>query len=486
MWSLMKRLIWLRVISGGGVLTTVTGASPLALANALSKSIRSLIQYGKVTTSNGDTYCNNGKLVAVDDELPSGYTRITGIKFDGDFYYDTGEVLNGDDVVTMTLANTASSGQNVFGSYNGTSSGTKNFSLFIYGGGSSSNSYFRYGEQLLRPKFGSNEHTITLGGNGTTGFATDVTATPETFTTTATAYIGMLPNSSSAAYTGSIIGEITVGTRLKWIPCERVNDGVIGYYEAIGGTFLEPVGTGTPVAGSYDTSHLTVLTVEGTPEVLTVVGKNLLDTTGISGVSAGVTYTRNEDGSITCTGESSNNNTAKGINFTKTIPNGTYVLSGGTSIIGVRLNTYGANGLIQRYTAKGSPVTVSVTDEVTSFNLSVGYITSGTTVDDTVYPQLELGSTATEYEQYAPQTATVVNLFSDGTVYDEQDIISGTVTRRTAVSVSGGVITISALPSPVTEHVTPQSMQTAEGNNAVAVTSAVDPVQLSATYTASE
>lgn len=355
----MKRLIWLHVISGGGgggTVTTVTGTSPLALANALAKSIRSLVQYGKVTTSNGDTYCNNGKLVAVDDELPSGYTRITGIKFDGDFYYDTGEVLNGDDVVTMTLANTATTGQNVFGSYNGTSAGTKNFSLFIYGGGSNSNSYFRYGEQLLRPKFGSNEHTITLGGNGTTGFATDVTATPETFTTTATAYIGMLPNSSSAAYSGSIMGSILVGTRLKWIPCERVNDGVIGYYEAVNGTFLEPAGTGTPVAGSYDTSHLNALSVEGTPEVLTI----------------------------------------------------------------------------------------------------------GT------------------------QTASVANLFSTGTVHDEQDIISGVITRRTSVSVSGGVITISALATPVTEYVTPQPMRAAEGSNTVSVTSAVVPVQLSATYTRAE
>lgn len=71
-WSMLRKLIWLHVISGGGssgARTTVTGVSPLALANALAKPIRSLIQYGKVTTSNGEMYCNNGKLVAVDDEL---------------------------------------------------------------------------------------------------------------------------------------------------------------------------------------------------------------------------------------------------------------------------------------------------------------------------------------------------------------------------------------------------------------------------------
>ena len=189
--------------------------------------------------------------IMVDNELPIGYKRITGIKFDGDFWYETGEALTGDDDVTMTLANTATAGQNVFGSYNGTSGGTKNFSLYIYGGGSANNSYLRYGEQLLRPRFGSNGRTITFGKSGSDGFATDVSApTPDAFTTPANTYIGMLPNSSSPAYTGSIIGNILVGTRLKWIPCKRESDGVVGYYEAVEGTFLEPTGTGTPVPNS--------------------------------------------------------------------------------------------------------------------------------------------------------------------------------------------------------------------------------------------
>ena len=337
----------------GGQIVTVTGVAPLLLQRALAKPIHSLTQYGKCVTEDGDIYCNNGKLVALDDELPSGYKRITGIKFDGDFWYNTNEPLTGDDDVTMTLANTVTSGQNVFGSYNGTASGTKNFSMFIYGGGSQSNSYFRYGEQLLRPRFGSDEHTITFGKSGTDGFATDVSGTPETFTTPANAYIGMLPNSTSPAFSGSIIGNILVGNRLKYIPCERQSDGVIGYYEAVNGVFLEPVGTGTPTKGNYDTSHLNILSVVGTPEVLTI----------------------------------------------------------------------------------------------------------GT------------------------QTATVANLFSTGTVHDEQDIISGTLTRRTEVSVAAGLITISELSTPVTQTVPRQTLRTAEGTNTVSVTSNVDPVELAAEFT---
>ena len=179
-------------------------------------------------------------------DLPEEYTRLVSITFDGDVWYETGEVMTGNDDVTLTLANTVSTGQNVFGSYNGTTAGAKNFSLYLYGGGSTSNCYLRYGEQLLRPRYGSGKRTITFGKSGTSGFLTDVTATPETFTTDAQAYIGMLPNSSSPAYTGTIVGEIHVGTRLQWVPCKREADGVIGYYEMTKRKFIEPSGSGTP------------------------------------------------------------------------------------------------------------------------------------------------------------------------------------------------------------------------------------------------
>lgn len=272
-----ERLVWAAIKS---IIQTITGNAPLILTNAVNNSITSLTQYGLCTQAATpmpeapvDIMCNNGVLKLVDDELPVGFKRLASIKFDGDFWYVTGEVMTGDDDVTMTLDDTSTSGQNVFGSYNGTSSGTKNFSLYLYGNGSSSNCYLRYGAQLLRPRFGSGERTITFGKSGTSGFYTNATAKPDTFTTVAAAYIGMLPNSSSPAYTGSIIGNILVGTRLKWIPCERESDGVVGYYEAVKGVFLEPVGTGTPVKGAYDFS-LSHIEAVGTPEVLTVTDED--------------------------------------------------------------------------------------------------------------------------------------------------------------------------------------------------------------------
>ena len=184
--------------------------------------------------------------------LPADYLELIGIAYDGDFHYETGEKLYGSDVITITLDSTSTTGQNVFGSYNGTASGRKNFSLFIYGNGSSSNSYLRYGETLYRPKYGTGKRTLVFGGNGTTdGFATDVAITPDTFVTDVQAFIGWLPNSTSPHYTGDIVGRITAGNRLIWIPVERISDGEIGYYELNSGVFLTKTGTGTPVSLGY-------------------------------------------------------------------------------------------------------------------------------------------------------------------------------------------------------------------------------------------
>lgn len=271
------QLIQLITGGGGGVTPkTVTGVSPLSLVNAVAGNIQALYRYGSCV-QNGtpsasnpvDISCNNGVLTIVDDELPTGYKRIEFIKFDGDFHYITNEKLFGFDEITITLTDTVTAGQNVFGSYSGTASGIKNYSLYIYGGGANNSSYLRYGETLYRPKYGSGKRTLVYGPNGSSGFSTDVSITPEEFETDDVAWIGMLPNSSSPHYTGTIVGNILIGDRLKYIPCERVSDGVIGYYEPNTEVFLEPDGDGTPVKGDYDFAHSHVEVV-GTPETVTI------------------------------------------------------------------------------------------------------------------------------------------------------------------------------------------------------------------------
>lgn len=350
--------------------TLVSGVPPLTLGDALGKGIHSIIQYGKCSVSGSTITCNNGELQVVDDDLPIGYKRLESISFDGSAYYNTGKKMYGSDVVTMTISGTITTGQNLFGSYAGTSEGVKNFSLFIYGNNSSNNSYFRYGETLLRPRYGGGKKTINFGAGGTTGFYVNSTVEEETFTSDTDAWIGMLPNSTSPAFSGNIWGSITVGTRLEWIPCERVSDGTVCYYEKYSKEILTPI-NGTPTAGNYDTTHENTIAAVGTDEVIT----------------------------LSAVGE---------------------------------------------------------TDK----------------------------------------TASAVNLFAVGNVADTQDIITGEVIHRTEAVISDGTtptgeyigtvgagnILVVALANPVTEHVTPQHLSTAEGDNTLSVTAEVSGITLDVYY----
>ncbi len=438
--SIAKKLIFLKRFKerAGGVIKTLSGTLPLSFT-ALASNIISLIQYGK-TEQNGtptpsapvNIVCNNGALQMVDDELPNGYKRLLGISFDGNFHYETGEYLTGDDDVTMTLENPSSSGTNVFGSYNGGASKV-NFSFYIIRS-SSSGSYFRFGDQLKRPVYGGTEQrTITFGKSGTSGFMVDVSVNPDDFTTQANVYIGMLPNSSSPAYSGDIIGSILVSNRLEWIPCENPG-GVIGYYEKYNGNFIAPTGSGTPVSLGYDGSHLS-LGVIGTPEVLKVGGKNLIKMPTFDEVTHSIQVVNYWNIPI------------------KLAPNTTYYMS---------------SHYLNDYTSKDKTIYVLVTadatantDYATIAHKSVGIRDRDLTTGDSGYlylrvnggvtrelyeemlanteAQLELGSTATSYEPYRePQTASVQNLYQVGDYKDEQDIISGTITRRVGVKVLDG------------------------------------------------
>lgn len=259
----------------GNVDALIGSTSPATVTAAAGKVLK-LLRYGKCEQAGTPTpaspqaiKCNNGTLTVVDDELPMGYKRITGITFEGNTYYETNEKLYGSDIVTMTISDFESSGQNLFGCYSGTTAGVYNFSLYIYGT-STGQAYWRYGQTLYRPTVGSTStRTITFGAGGTTGFKNDVTYSDVDFETTTTARIGALPNSSSPKFDGTILGSITIGQRLKYVPCERVSDGVIGYYEVVNGEFLEPNGS-TPTAGAYDTSHITKIAIVGTAEEITL------------------------------------------------------------------------------------------------------------------------------------------------------------------------------------------------------------------------
>ncbi len=254
---------------------TVEGVFPLSLPDAGAKPISAFVRYGEAHQADTptpddpqDIVCNNGTLTVKDEKLPYGYRRIESIEFSGSTYYETDEKLYGSDIVTMTISLSSSGGQNLFGCYSGTASDDVNFSLYVYGT-PSGQAYWRYGTTLYRPTLGGTaKRTISFGAGGTTGFSTNSSYIETEFETTSTARIGALPNSSSPKFSGTIYGNITIGTRLKYIPCIRSSDSAVGYYETVKGVFLEPQGS-APVAGAYDNTHF-VPYVNGTAEVITL------------------------------------------------------------------------------------------------------------------------------------------------------------------------------------------------------------------------
>lgn len=119
-WSNLRKLIYLYIISNknNNIITTIKGASPLSITNALAKPIKSLIQYGKII-QNGiptpdvsvDIVCNNGVLQMVHRSgLPSGYKLLEYVGGNGSRNVLTNVYLASTDVVECEFKNSTTTG----------------------------------------------------------------------------------------------------------------------------------------------------------------------------------------------------------------------------------------------------------------------------------------------------------------------------------------------------------------------------------------
>lgn len=87
------------------------------------------------------------------------------------------------------------------------------------------------------------------------------------------------------------------------------------------------------------------------------------------------------------------------------------------------------------------------------------------------------------------QTVTgIPDLFAtlDGTVYDEVDLVSGVVTRRTEAVYENGAVVIRALATPVTEQTTPHELRSYAGDTTVSWTAAVSGTTKTVEYAQGE
>ena len=153
---------------------------------------------------------------------------------------------------------------------------------------------------------------------------------------------------------------------------------------------------------------------------ITVSGKNLLKypyMTESGKVTSGVTFTANSDGSITLNGTS----TAYGsFNFTSRLTkdlllNGTYTLSGATADAKLTINaTRDGKATTIIRTQSSSIFTTSYHDNDNEYGFAVFVeFDTGKTFDNlTIFPQLEIGSVATDYK--APITGRELTLNACG------------------------------------------------------------------------
>lgn len=438
-WTLMKKLIWLRILQGASfVVNKITGTSPITLTNAINSAIISLKQYGKCTqastptpSSPVDIKCNNGVLTMVDDELPVGYKRILGFSTNNNAYWEIPDFkMNGSD--TLRFSFEATDACNVIGAYSGSASGN-NYSLYV---GTSSN-YLRYKNEAYNSSVSYNtRYDVEITPTGSSGMKVDNTWTAQTFTTPTNLCIGTTSvTASSAKLKGKLYGNIEVVGRAKFIPCERVSDNVLGYYDTVGETFYEQTsGFAGAVSLGYDGSHYQ-LSVVGTPEVLTVSGANMLNPTTVpndgkyiaksNGQVAGTASTWAHSGFIPV--EEGKKYYFGYKPFTASAAGMAWYDSSKTYISGKSATEIRNSS--QKLTAPSGASFVRFT-----WSTANGYDTDWR---NTVY-FCEDGA-MTKFEPYVtPQTASVENLFAVGDTKDEQDIISGLLTHKVGIKVFDG------------------------------------------------
>ena len=204
-----------------------------------------------------DIICNNGVLKYRDTELPTGYRRILGMTMNNNCYYEiTGFKMNGSDTLRFSFTRTGANACNVLGTYDGTSAQT-NYSLYA---AATNSAYLRYnGGTYNSYAIADKKYNVVLTPTGSDGMETDSTWTAKTFTSTTNLCIGTTsPSATSSKMVGDIHGSVVVDSRLELIPCERVSDSEIGYYDPNTDTFYEPIGT-TPISLGYDYSHYAVI-----------------------------------------------------------------------------------------------------------------------------------------------------------------------------------------------------------------------------------
>ena len=202
-------------------------------------------------------------------------------------------------------------------------------------------------------------------------------------------------------------------------------------------------------SGSGTPSPSNVRQISGASRVRVYVGaKNLLKFRNITEETInGVTFTVNDDGTVTANGTASGGNaifypTYNTGNEEFHLPSGRYVFSGAPSDSGVAMFCYArervGGGSVASYTDNGSGVTINVADG-NILNTFICVVNDGVTVNNVVFkPMVRLATDADA--EYASAVGSTTNVSLEQTVYGGQAEIIGGELTLTKVAVDLGTL----------------------------------------------
>lgn len=382
--------------------------------------------------------CNNGVVKARHQSgLPLGYTLLDCIRLTGGQYIDTGISDYKNTNVLKIKIKPSSVATSTFITFQNPTSGSNNIGLFIASGGTLAYQYSAL-PRLTASLTVNTEYTIetrngylTVNGDSYTG------TIAEEFMVYGPLYVGAGTN-AGVADSRSFLGYIYYyryedanGNLLfNGIPAKNSSN-VVGMYDTVSGTFLTNQGAGDFIAGNTVSDPVVGYT-DGTTETVEVHGKNLFDKETLT------TGYINDNGDI-----ASSSVSAYSVAI-PVIPNTTYVLSGATLYDGassLRIHGYSAQDVWVEMLKKVLTSTpTEITNPIVFTTGSTDYFIRISYVRDNMQGiQIEQGSTATTYEPYTVLgTATAEMLLKVGDYQDEQEVLSGDVTRTLGILALNG------------------------------------------------
>lgn len=461
--------------SGGQAVVVGPGTAPLSLPNAMADDILSLIAFGGTQQSG----------------VPQEYTRLDRLQGDGTAYIDLGITLNQDDEIEVDFIFKYVSGGQIFGYRDSASS--KNITLFSGGGAGSifmdfnDSGYTDY--RLGTTGTDDAQYTAKISKtkralySGTTEIVANNTACPDTFTTgNALLFFAGGNPSGTAKFAGSIL-EVRIKDRMHLVPAKRNSDDVLGMYDMITGQFF----TNAAESGAF---------IAGDPVVPTpAYPADLVCNNGV------LKFTANEANyiadNVTLGYWIRNNNgqpESSPVNFYTAMmpikPDVSYVCFGRNKETDVisgynRIAWYDADGVWIRnstYTQNQPGIDVAPSNAAFArFHCNIDGSEVTQELVDSYNWVFQQGTAEVPYTPYSPtkvytagpietiaikddqsatvSTATCEDLLSVGTYTDEQEIISGVVTRKVGIKVLDGTENWTKLGSNNAYYISIQEMK---------------------------